>query len=167
MKFDVKALLRDKKLVAGLVVAAGVGAVVFVRRRQAGGTDAAAATATQTSSTGTSGTYTGVSAGTAGTDLASWMSTYTDAVVKALTPATSTTVEPVSTKSVLVQEGTDVESWLKSNNTTLQQLLALNPNVADLIRVGDAEGYVSERNPATGQTHTVFNTGLAPAVLKL
>lgn len=70
---DWRALWADKRLRLGLLAAAGVGAVVWLRRRGAG--TETGSTARPAGATGTSG---GVAVGpdTTGTDIAAWMGQY-------------------------------------------------------------------------------------------
>lgn len=94
---NIGSILKDKRLLAGLGVAAAVGLVVFLRRGGSSTSTAAAGPSTAPSSTGY---YTGTgTADTTGTDMASylgsWGSSLMDAVRQQTAQPTATT--PVET----------------------------------------------------------------------
>jgi hypothetical protein len=177
-------MLKDKRLLIGVGVAAAVGLVVLVRRKQTTGTSA---TTSGTSTTGTTGGAVG-SVDTAATDIAGWMGDYSQSLqnqldqytktltdtlagLKADTPSSNPATEnpaPVTEinepKYLGVRKGWTVNQWIRdlqsgneggiATDISWDKLLQLNPDI---------------RKNITGQkgTNTELNYFMNPATYRV
>lgn len=116
-----KSILTDKRMLAGLGVAAMVGFVVFVRR--SGSASADTATTTPASATTSGGYYTG--ADTSGTDIASFLSTWGNQMLTAVqqgnqvapTDTSSNTSTTPTTPAATAKSG-----WTLPTSMTIKQV---------------------------------------------
>jgi hypothetical protein len=160
MNPDLKAIFKDKRMLAGVGVAAAVGLVVFIRRSK-GGTAGTTTTAGTTAPASTTGYYTGTgTADTTGTDMASFLSGWGQSMLDAVKQqqATETTTDTSTLRSATIREGQDVDAWLKGQGTTMAALVALNPDIAQYVKQADLEGYIGTNNPLDPRNlHNVWN----------
>lgn len=172
MPNDLKAILKDKRLLYGLGLAAVAGLAVLWQRSKSGAGSSGGSTSAGTVS---GATYTGAgTVDTTGTDVASWLGSYSASLQaqmdaqnktvqdqlanyeKSLTTAISglgtmsNDTNPTDYRSVDINSGTWLTEVLRNNNITFADLVKYNPNIGSHLRESDAEGWVSASNPVTG-----------------
>jgi|WetSurMetagenome_2_1015567.scaffolds.fasta_scaffold20516_3 hypothetical protein len=166
---DLKTLMKDKKLLYGVGLAAAAGAAVFWQKSKSG-----TATSSGTTSSGTvSGTtYTGAgTVDTTGTDVASWLGSYSASLQsqldeqnkatqtqlseyeKSLTTAISglgtmsNSSSPTDYSTINVNSGTWLTEVLRNNNLTLADLVKYNPDINTRVAESDNAGWINATNP--------------------
>jgi hypothetical protein len=134
---DLKAMLRDKRLLAGVGVAGALGLYVLYRRKAGGGSSST------TSGTAGAGGAVGYP-NTSGTDIASWLGNYSQSLQSQLDAFSA---QPKSTL-IQVSGGTKIDDFLAQlGGTSWDQLLALNPGLDSAIAQSNNYGYLSPTNP--------------------
>jgi hypothetical protein len=158
---DVSKLLKDKKLLYGIGLAAVAGAAVFWQKSRSG-----------SSTSNQSTTYAGTGTlDTTGTDIASTLSSYSSSMLAAqeeqnklvqeqlssyetsLTNALSgigTMSSDTSTsdyRTISVPSGTWLTEVLRNNNLTLSDLVKYNPDINTRLSESSNAGWVTSSNP--------------------
>jgi hypothetical protein len=174
-------LLKNKKLLVGIGLAAAVGLGVMLQRRKATGSSSSDALSGGSSALG--------NVDTAGTDIASWLGSYSQSLQSMQTQQNSAlaatlagygqnqqqaldelaqlikieqgsnTTSPVDLQTVHVNGGEWLKNILDKYKVSQSQLFASNPGLDSQLAWANTNGFISATNPMTTSATQVFGGG--------